>query len=224
MPEVNGVDTGRAYVFQETAVGNGDWQITANLQASDGAFNDRFTGVAKEGDTIVVTARLNDAAGLNAGAAYVFERTNGTWSETTKLMPSGHDAGDHFTTPAVVDGIIAVNAPNNDGLVPGAGSTHLFELIDGSWTEIDVVASSSQSPTDSSASVGWINSMTSHHLAHMASVDGIQELVVYTHDEYHNRETQLSTDTPRSLTDARGNGAEGRHVVKRSSGARLGGR
>ena len=199
----NVADTGMVYLFAETTPGSGDWVLTATLQASDGKFNDRFTGVAKEGDTLIVTARLADDVGVDSGAAYVFERTGGTWEEITKLRPSGHDAGDQFGPGvAIVDGVVAVNAPNNDGLLPGRGATHIFEKLNGTWTEVDKVFPSSRSPTDSAGNGDWIIGMTSQQLVTVYKFDDVREVFAFARDAQHTRETQLSTDTPRSLQDA----------------------
>ena len=51
------------------------------IQASDGATSDIFgTAVAMTDATLVVGARGLDAAGMNAGGAYVFALLDGGWS------------------------------------------------------------------------------------------------------------------------------------------------
>jgi hypothetical protein len=67
-------NAGAVYVYVRT--GN-QWIQQAKLTASDAAADDQFGGrVSIDGDTIVVSAYLDDnAGGSNAGAAYVFVRS-----------------------------------------------------------------------------------------------------------------------------------------------------
>lgn len=73
-------DAGSAYVFTRV---NGVWSESKQLIASDKSSIDYFgSSVAIDGDTIVVGARNADGG----GAAYVFARSNGAWSEQAKLV------------------------------------------------------------------------------------------------------------------------------------------
>jgi hypothetical protein len=75
--------TGAAYVFERRA---GAWTQTARLIASDDAPLRRFgNSVAASSNTIVVGA-LTNGDGTHAGAAYVYERSPGGWSEVAKLV------------------------------------------------------------------------------------------------------------------------------------------
>ena len=74
---------GAAYVFERRA---GAWTQAARLTASDEAPLRLFGhSVAASGNTIVVGA-LGNGDGTHPGAAYVFERNNGTWSEAARLV------------------------------------------------------------------------------------------------------------------------------------------
>ena len=69
-----GGGAGAAYVFQQDQGGAGNWGEVKKLTASDAAGGDNFgTTVAVNGETAVVGAPGEDAASVNAGAAYVFE-------------------------------------------------------------------------------------------------------------------------------------------------------
>jgi hypothetical protein len=71
--DVNGVDSGSAYVFTRSGT---SWSEQAKLIAADGAAGDVFgISIAFSGDTIVIGADLNDEKALNAGAVYVFTRS-----------------------------------------------------------------------------------------------------------------------------------------------------
>lgn len=63
-------DRGAAYVFDVTT-----GLELAKLTATDGAIDDLFGSVAVSGGIAVIGANSNDAAGENAGAAYVFRVT-----------------------------------------------------------------------------------------------------------------------------------------------------
>jgi hypothetical protein len=75
--------TGAAYVFERR---NGAWTQTAKLGASDARPQRRFgNSVAATHNSIVVGA-LTNGDGTHPGAAYVFERRGGSWSEVTRLV------------------------------------------------------------------------------------------------------------------------------------------
>ena len=78
-----------AYVYQRDQAGADQWGLVNNLFASDGETDDDFGySVAIAGDTVVVGAIGEDAGGINAGAAYAFQRDHGgadIWAETNKL-------------------------------------------------------------------------------------------------------------------------------------------
>jgi len=75
--------TGAAYVFERR---NGVLTQTAKLGASDAGPQRRFgNSVAATHDSIVVGA-LTNGDGTHPGAAYLFERRGGSWSEVTRLV------------------------------------------------------------------------------------------------------------------------------------------
>ena len=74
LEDAGGSNAGAAYVFQRDQGGAGNWGEVTKLLASDAEADDRFgQSVAVSGDTAVAGARLEDAGGSNAGAAYVFQ-------------------------------------------------------------------------------------------------------------------------------------------------------
>ena len=73
LEDAGGTDAGAAYVYERD--GTGVWQEVQKLVASDAQGGDNFGySVSISGDRAVVGARLEDAGGSNAGAAYVYER------------------------------------------------------------------------------------------------------------------------------------------------------
>ena len=86
---------GAAYVFTRSA---GVWTQQALLTSSDGAASDDFgASVSLSGDTVVVGADFA-ATGSNTaqGAAYVFTRSGGVWTQQQKLTASDGAKSDNF--------------------------------------------------------------------------------------------------------------------------------
>ena len=72
--DAKGFLAGAAYAFQRDEGGAGNWGELKKLTASDAGFEDRFGwSVAISGDIAVIGVPYEDAGGLNAGAAYVFQ-------------------------------------------------------------------------------------------------------------------------------------------------------
>ena len=104
-----GNDSGSVYVYTTVL---GSWFLQAKLLADDGKEGDRFgSSVAIEGDTIVVGAARSNYRGTNSGAAYVYTRSGGVWTQGLKLSPSDAGSGDHFGDEVKIKGNrIAVGA------------------------------------------------------------------------------------------------------------------
>ena len=139
-------DAGAAYVFTKPTTGDGwaDWddpnkvdkaELTANLIASDAATGDYFGySVAVDGDTVVVGARGDED---KTGAAYVFTKVAGVWSQAAKLTASGGGAFDYFGhSVAVDDETIVIGAQGNSGS-PGAAYVFTKPTTGGVWADWD---------------------------------------------------------------------------------------
>ncbi|HET9622075.1 MAG TPA: hypothetical protein VFP84_11955 [Kofleriaceae bacterium] len=121
----NGSDAGAAYVFVRAA---GAWSPQARLLAADGRGGDHLGGaVALQGDVALVGAALNSNLGAEAGAAYLFTRSNGAWSQSAELTGSGEQSADFFGFPVVLSGDFAlVGATGDDTRGDFAGAAYLF--------------------------------------------------------------------------------------------------
>ena len=158
------LDGDRAIVGQPVYIGFGEsadvfvrsgstWVHDARLTPPGQELDVSFGSVvAIEGDVAVVSARLDDQAGPDFGAVHVFERSAGSWSWTTKLLPSppipGND-GDFGRELSVAGGSILIGAPNEATLVPGDGTgvVYVFEKI-GVWTETQRLSGPDLAPTN----------------------------------------------------------------------------
>jgi uncharacterized repeat protein (TIGR01451 family) len=153
----SGPDVGAAYVFVRTGA---TWTEQQKLAASSGAPFDWFGfSVSVSGDTVVVgAAGENNAAGVDAGSAYVFVKEGTSWIEQQKLLASDAAAGDLFgwsvsiSAETVVIGAAGDNTPGGTD----AGSAYVFVRAGTSWTEQQKLVASDGAQGDafgSSASV-----------------------------------------------------------------------
>jgi hypothetical protein len=100
------------------------------LTPPDGGGGGFGRAVAIDGETLVVGAMFDSDAGPSAGAAYVFERTDQTWSFVTKLTASDAAEQYWFGESVALDG---------DTLVIRGGGMYVFARDHGgpdSWGEV----------------------------------------------------------------------------------------
>lgn len=147
----SGEDSGSAYIFRRSGTA---WTQEAYLKPSIYVPGGQFGTVSVEGDTVVVGAQSesSNALGVNgnqfdtssneSGAAYVFSRSGGIWTQRAYLKASNGSGGDIFGTVVAVSGqTVAVSAThersgatgiNGDqaGMAPngfGGGAVYLFQ-------------------------------------------------------------------------------------------------
>lgn len=120
---------GSAYVFVRSGQ---SWVRQQKLIAGDGVAHDIFgDAVAISGDTIVVGARGDDiGANSDQGSAYVFKRSEETWSLQQKLVADDGAADDRFGDKVAISGrTIVVGVSLSDiGLKTNQGSAYVFRL------------------------------------------------------------------------------------------------
>lgn len=97
------------------------------------SFDNFGNSVAIHGDTAVVGAfRADD----EAGSAYVYVRSNGSWTLQQELVPADAAAGDLFGRSVAISGdTVLVSALADDDNGTDSGSAYVFVRQDGSWTE-----------------------------------------------------------------------------------------
>ena len=104
----------------------------------DGKGENFGESIAIDDNTAVIGAWGDDDQGTDAGAAYVFARTNGSWSHQQKLTASDGRANDHFGEHAVaIEGnMIVVGATGWDLEVSGdnAGAAYIFTRSGTVWS------------------------------------------------------------------------------------------
>lgn len=178
-------NSGAAYVFTRNA---GTWSQQAYIKASNAKGGDTFgQSVALSGDTLAVGARFEDsnAVGLNgdgsnsmapaSGAAYVFTRNAGVWTQQAYVKASNTAAADQFgVAVALSDDTLAVFAQHEDGADFGingtqtnnssssSGAVYAFVRDAGVWTQHFYIKSSN---SDADDEFGWSLAISADTLA-----------------------------------------------------------
>ncbi len=155
----SGLEAGAAYVFSRSGT---TWTQQAYLRGSNSYPGDYFgCSVAVSGETVVVGAYRESFsfAGINkygyhdgysnwAGAAYVFVRNGGTWTQQAYLKASNAEWLDYFGASVAISGdTVVVGAYGEDGRGTGltgnpadasmndAGAAYIFKRNGTTWTQ-----------------------------------------------------------------------------------------
>ena len=93
---------GAAYVFERVG---GVWNQVTRLVSSAPGFQRQFgRSVAVSGDVAVIGEPHFDIAGSGIGAAFVFRRVGGVWTEEVRLLPFDSSVDDQFGRGVAVSG------------------------------------------------------------------------------------------------------------------------
>lgn len=170
-PNDAAINAGAAYVYVRT---NGVWTQQAYLKARDTVTTYFGYSVAMDGDTVVVGA-YGEAAGATsavacpdnsvaAGAAYVFIRSNGAWTQQAYLTASNVEGCDYFGRSVAIAGdTVVVGAPLEDGDATStaaspnntayqAGAAYVFVRSNGDWSQQSYLKASNAEENDR---FGW---------------------------------------------------------------------
>jgi hypothetical protein len=199
--------SGAAYVFRRVG---GTWIEEQKLKANDATVGAAIgTAVGVLGDTVFIGAEYDDQRGWNAGAAYVFERTGGTWIQTQKVFSSDPDDGDAFGSSLSVSGVRAlIGAPTDDAAAPSSnrGAAYIFEKSAGVWIQQQKLTASDAGDNDymgSSVSLDDTTALVSAH-AHSGPPIHAGAAYVFEHQQGAWVQTQELTAGDASLGDAFG--------------------
>lgn len=115
----------RVFAFDQT------WSEQDALLPTDSEGGDRFGyAVAIDGDVAVVGAPGKE---MSRGAAYVFVRAAGLWTQTAKLVAEDRQPSDLFGASVAIAGdVIVVGAYGRD---EAAGAAYVFEKPGEAWTQ-----------------------------------------------------------------------------------------
>jgi len=122
---------GAARVYERSGA---SWSWVAELVANDHAPGTGFANaLAIDGDRLVVGARYDDTHEPGTGSAYVFEYSDGTWSQVAKLIADDGAQGDRFGHAVAISGDRVVVGAIYDW----AGSAYVFERQPGgTWAQV----------------------------------------------------------------------------------------
>ncbi|MGH9380514.1 MAG: hypothetical protein ACRD2Z_07870, partial [Thermoanaerobaculia bacterium] len=129
-------DQGAAYVFTRSG---GVWSPQAKLTADNGAPVDQFgVSVALSEDTALVGAYFAAVDGnILQGAAYVFTRSGGEWSQQDKLIADDGAANDLFSISVALSGgtaLVGAWGAAVDGN-SAQGAAYVFTHSGGEWSQ-----------------------------------------------------------------------------------------
>jgi hypothetical protein len=168
-PNDNAPLAGAVYVFSRSASG---WSQQAYIKASNAQGGDGFgisVALSADGNTLAVGAvqedsgsagvnSVSDEAALNSGAAYVFTRSAGAWSQQAYIKVSNPGIGDSFGLRLALSGdgdTLAVGARNQDfspgGSAPSAidsGAVYVFTRSGTVWVQQTLLRATPLGPGD----------------------------------------------------------------------------
>ena len=160
---------GAVYVFMRSGA---DWSQQAYIKASNTDAGDDFGhSIALFNDTLVVGADGEDSNGSqndnsvpNSGAAYVFTRSSGVWSQQAYLKASnsvGAGLGGGFGSSLAVfedtlvvgvyqesSGATGINGDQNDTSVPASGAAYLLTRTGVEWSQHAYIKASNTGEDD----------------------------------------------------------------------------
>lgn len=156
VPFASATDAGAVHVFTRTG---GQWIQQASLTSGNPGPDDLFGySVAISGETLIVGALAEDSStagvngtpnenAVNSGAAYVFVRSAGTWTQQAFLKAGHPGAGDQFGVSVAVSGdTVVVGADSEDSdttsvnsipneLAAASGAAYVFMRDGITWTQ-----------------------------------------------------------------------------------------
>ena len=106
-----------------------------------------------DGDTLVGGAPDNEENGNRAGAAYIFRKSGGTWSEEAKLFPSDPGVFDLFGSDVAISGnTVVIGSPHKDIFGDDFGAVYVFQRSGTTWSEQAILV---QSDPEHQDLFGW---------------------------------------------------------------------
>jgi hypothetical protein len=128
-------ETGCVYAFVRT----GDaWVQQQKLAASDVTESFGFS-LSISDDAVLIGAPLDDETGYDRGAAYVFVRAGGVWTQAAKILapyPPGSGCCEGFGQSVSLDGETAlIGAPYDDDHGLNAGSAYVYVRAGAAWIQ-----------------------------------------------------------------------------------------
>jgi hypothetical protein len=127
-------NAGAIWIFIRT---NGVWSQQQKLIGSYAGYPQmgKCVAISADGNTVISGGPYDSSSNSNEGAAWIFTRSSGTWTQQQKLIPSDASASSNVGTAC------ALSADGNTALIGGSGDTSgqgafwIFTRSSGSWTQ-----------------------------------------------------------------------------------------
>jgi hypothetical protein len=147
--DTGGSEAGAAYIFTYSG---SSWDTGTKIQASDKQASDYFgnsVAMSSDGTKVIVGARMEDPGGTtDAGSAYIFTYSSGSWGTGVKIQASDKQGSDMFGSSVSMnsDGTkVLVGAAYEDTGGNNAGAAYIFTYSSGSWdTGTKILASDAE--------------------------------------------------------------------------------
>jgi hypothetical protein len=133
-----GLFSGAVYVY-EFNYDDQTWERKVKLKSSDTTLGDKFgQSVEIKNGLIVVGALNSNEANLKTGAAYIFEKVNSQWVETSKIYADAGKSNSFFGfSISILDSNhVAVGAYNDDGNNERSGVVYIFKKNTNTWNQL----------------------------------------------------------------------------------------
>ena len=157
--------TGAAYVFEKD--GNDVWNEVQKLTASNGVAGDRFgQDIDIDGNRIIIGAHFRDIGSPgDDGAAYIFEKDAGIWTEIAFIYDAFNSTSEYFGFSVGISGDYALvgtyrddEDENEQNYIQFAGATFIFDANETSTLSIVEINSENSlkaypNPTQSSVNI-----------------------------------------------------------------------
>jgi len=142
---------GSAYVYTNTGT---TWTQQAKLVASDGEAGDWFGySVSLQGDTALIGAYMDDDTAEHCGSAYVFVRSDTTWTQQSKLLAADGAYLDAFGAGvSLSEDTALIGTPGDDDNGLNSGSAYVFTRSGTIWTQQAKLLASDGATEDT---LGW---------------------------------------------------------------------
>ncbi|MEM9025671.1 MAG: hypothetical protein AAGB06_01925, partial [Verrucomicrobiota bacterium] len=127
---------GSAYLFEYVSDG---WGQTTKFDVPTEEGDLFGQSLSLSVDTVFVGAPNDDDAGNDAGSVYVFGLSNDQWDFVQKITASDASSGDNFGQSVSISGARALIGALDAGVEDG-GRAYAFSLVQGSWTEDQVLS------------------------------------------------------------------------------------
>ncbi|MAP74217.1 MAG: hypothetical protein CMJ55_08160, partial [Planctomycetaceae bacterium] len=131
--------SGAAYIYSRS--GN-SWSEDQILYPSDPVVNNYFgvdNALNEDGTVAAIAATGDDTSATDSGAVYIFTKSNGTWSQETKLKVTsgGPNASDHWGGVSLSDDGLTLSAGtgNDDTTASNSGAVYVFNKSGGTWSQ-----------------------------------------------------------------------------------------